>query len=149
MFNIPIMAITIFSTYSDKDHNKDVKTPVIIGSWIPLKRVAVDAEGNEKVDLFDTCTKKGSLRFFKNGQLTLKSFECINGNCEEEYNLNGTYVLDEEHLTLTIQGETNIATIYRLTENTLRIGQHDSEAATTIDRKKSNAYTYSEYQRIG
>jgi len=142
-----LIGLMIFSSCSsDDDSNSNSNS--IIGTWKGIKEVDVCSTGNEQTYNFDACEQTGRLTFSENGTLNITEYDLVNGNCEQDYTLIGTWVIDNGNLSVTIAGDTDEVTFFEVSSNTLKLGQYDSDPNDPCDGGNLPSHYYTEYTRV-
>jgi hypothetical protein len=150
---ILITGLIILSSCSNDDEGSEQN--LIIGTWKPIKEVSVCSTGSEQVYDFDSCEQQSRYVFASHdnpdletdGTITITEKSLINGDCQTTYTVTGTWSLDTDDLTLTIDGETENPTFFELTSNRLRIGYYDNDPNDPCDGGNLLSHYYTEFQR--
>lgn len=142
-----LIGLMIFSSCSSDDDNNSDSTS-IVGIWKPIKEVDVCSTGNEETYDFSTCEQMTRITFSSNGAFIDTEFDNDSGDCLEYFNETGTWTLNGNNLSITLDGETNNPTFFELTNNTLRIGYYDNDADDPCDGGNLPSHYYTEYTRV-
>lgn len=145
---IGIFISILFLTSCSKD--KDSDNDSLVGTWKPIREVDVCSTGSEDIYEYSVCQQKSRYVFKNDGTLTINEYDDENssGNCIEDYSLIGTWILNENKLTLTIAGETDTPTFFKLTSNNLKVGYYDSDANDPCDGGNLPSHYYTELVRV-
>lgn len=152
------IGLFIFSACSNNDESEPVPDPVtepvpilvtseIIGVWKPIKSAVVCSTGNEDIYDLDPCEKRGEIIFFNDSTMRISVTEAHTDICRTIYQATGTWMLSDDQLKLTIEGETEIPAFFELTNNILRIGGNDFGDDDRCDGDNLPSYYYTEYER--
>lgn len=139
-----ISTLILSSCSSDDDSN----SISIVGIWKPIAEVDVCSTGSEETYNYSTCEQLSRTTFSSNGTLNISEFDDNTGDCIEDYNVNGTWVLNGGNLSATLEGETINPTFFELTDNTLRIGYYDNDANDPCDGGNLPSHYYTEFTRV-
>jgi len=149
------IGLLIFSSCSNNDDSEPDLAPEpiaitseIIGVWKPIKSVVLCSMGSEDIRELDPCEKRGEIIFSDNSTMSISVTEAYTDMCRTIYQATGTWVLDEDVLSLTIEGETEIPAFFELTNDILRIGGNDFEDDDRCDGDNLPSYYYTEYERV-
>ena len=111
-----LIGFTILSCSSD-DNSTPNTNELIIGEWNYTSQTL----NGENLEFEDDCQKDFEYQIYTaNGSYQQTEFENISGaGCESVSPTNGTWIINENTLSLTIDGDTNTLTISELTQNNL------------------------------
>ena len=152
------IGLFIFSSCSNNDDSETVPDPApepipviitseIIGVWKPIKSAVVCSTGSEDIYDLDPCEKRGKIIFYNDSTMSISVTEANTDICRTIYQATGTWVLGNDELKLTIEGETEIPAFFELTNNILRIGGNEFEDNDRCDGDNLPSYYYTEYER--
>ena len=115
-----IIGIMTFNSCSNDDDNSNSNP--IIGTWKPIKKVEICSTGSVETYEYSECEKNGRTKFFSNGNLNITDYYLNNGNCEQTNNTNGSWNINNDVFTLTINEFTYTPDFFELENNILKIG---------------------------
>lgn len=148
---IGLLIMSSCSNNDESDSNLEpepvVFTSEIIGVWKPMKSVIVCSTGSEDAYELDPCEKRGEIIFSENGSMSISVNEAYTDMCGRIYQANGTWVIINNELSLTIDGETETPAFFELNSSKLRIGDNDFEEGERCDGDNLPSHYYIEYER--
>lgn len=142
-----LIGLLVFTSCSSDD-DASASEELLIGTWKPVKEVDVCSTGNEEIYILDDCEQTGRITFASSGTLSILEYLLINDICEEDFNAMGTWVLNGDNLTVTIEGDTITPTFLEVYDNFLRIGYHDVDPNNPCDGDNLPSHYYTEYVRV-
>ena len=135
------------SCSSDADSNSDSIS--IVGIWKPVKNVDVCSTGYEEVYVHSSCIQMSRITYYSDGTINWTENSYNNaGECSESFNENGTWTLNGDNLSITLEGETNTSTFFEITNDTLQIGWYDNSINGPCDGGNLPSHYYYEYKRV-
>ncbi len=153
-----ILVLTAFillgacSTDAENDRTENIESELIIGTWRPIKFVAVHQDGtSNSVESYEGCGESSRWTFAKSGRFSKEEFKVNgNGSCEQDVEAatieSGTWaLLENDHLSIFISYTDGGTDLYRseitfLDHNTIRLSYEGD--SPEID------YFYGEYTRV-
>ncbi len=152
------IGLLIFSSCSNIDVSETFPDPApepipilvtseIIGVWKPMKSAVVCSTGSEDINELDPCEKRGKIIFSNDSTMSISVTKAYTDMCRTIYQATGTWVLNDNKLSLTIEGETEIPAFFELVNDTLRIGGNDFDDNDRCDGDNLPSYHYTEYER--
>ncbi|RKN81370.1 lipocalin family protein [Ulvibacterium marinum] len=140
------------STDAEKDRMENTKTELILGTWKPIKFVAVHQDGTaNSVETYEGCGESNRWTFTKSGRFSKEEFKAnANGSCKQDMEsstmeIGSWALLENDQLSIFIAYTDGGTDLYRseitfLDHNTIRLSYEGD--SPEID------YFYGEYTRV-
>lgn len=124
LFTMAMMSLAIFCTSCKKDENNSIE-----GNWYPESFTRKDGTKKE----YGECERKGTITI-SSGKITIVTHHTNDsGQCVEGNQQNGTYTIDGNKITVTIEGEKPETDEFSVSGNTLTIV--GKEGTSVLKRK--------------
>ncbi|MBB6682411.1 lipocalin family protein [Aequorivita sp. 609] len=144
-----LIGLIIFSSCSSDD-NSNPDSVSIVGIWKPIKDVSNCSSGNQNVLNFTTCQQTSRLIFNENGTFSETAYIEDGTNCIINFEGNGDWEINDGEFSMDILvlGTFQQMTFFELTNNTLKLGQNNTDPSFTCNDGSMLSNFYVEYSKV-
>ena len=144
---IGLMILSSCSSNENSDEESNPERISIVGIWKPIQRVEICSTGNEETYDFSICEQMSRITFYLNGELNITEYKLVDGNCDQDYTENGTWIINNDNLSTTFSVDTDEFTILELSSNTLKFGS-DSDPSNLCDGGNLPSHFYTVFTKV-